>query len=161
MRRKGEPASRWPFWCAWPSSGLYVRVALLPRLPLRQTFKHLFCVYDTEEEIKRPPGEKEKEKKNPKTRSDSGGLSGKMERETRSGTGFERTVSRWLPWVWEVRFRIPRARTGRRASTLLVTNQGKKWPMIEGLMCAEPCGRFYVFSLILSTSLLYRRGNQG
>lgn len=104
--RVAEPASRWPFWRAWASSGLYVRVALLPRLPSRQTFKHLFCVYDTEEEIKRPPGEKEKErKKKQQPRSDSGGLSGRIERETRSGTGFKRMTSRWLPWVWVVRSR--------------------------------------------------------
>ena len=57
-----ERAARWPFWRAWASSGLYVRIAPLPRLPSRQTFKHLFCVYDTEEEIKRPPGENEEEK---------------------------------------------------------------------------------------------------
>lgn len=58
-----ERVCRWPFWRAWASSGLYVRVALLPRSPSRQMFKHLFCVYDTEEEIKRPPGDNEEGKK--------------------------------------------------------------------------------------------------
>ena len=57
-----ERACRWPFWRAWASSGLYVTVAVLPRSPSRQTFKHLFCVYDTEEEIKGPQGTMRKKK---------------------------------------------------------------------------------------------------
>ena len=116
-----ERVCRWPFWRAWASSGLYVRVALLPRSPSRQMFKHLFCVYDTEEEIKRPPGDNEEEKKK-KTRSDSEDFSGKMERESRSGTGFRMTASRWLPWAWVVRSRIPRSQAGKRVC-LLQTQQ--------------------------------------
>lgn len=83
------------------------------------------------------PQRKRRKKEKKKPRSDSGGLSSKMERETRSGTVFKRTASRWLPWAWVVRSRIPGSRAGRRASTLLVTEQGKKWPVIEGLMCAK------------------------
>lgn len=86
---------------------------------------------------KKLKGPQRKRRKKKKNRSDAGGLSGKMERETRSGTVFKRMASRWLPWACVVRSRIPGSRAGRRASTLLVTEQGKKWPVIEGLMCAK------------------------
>lgn len=64
-----------------------------------------------------------KKKKIEKTRSDSEGLSGKMERESRSGTGFRMTAGRWLPWAWVVRSRIPWSRAERRACLLLQTQQ--------------------------------------
>lgn len=85
--------SRWPCWRAWASAGLYVRIAPLPRLPSRQTFKHLFCVYDTEEEIKRPPGKKEEEKKKPREKQEPfwGLVRQDGERKTRSGIGFKIT----------------------------------------------------------------------
>lgn len=86
--------SRWPCWQAWASAGLYVRVAPLPRLPSRQTFKHLFCVYDTEEEIKRPPGEKEEEKKNNRK---AGAILGACQARWRE----ENQVWDWFPYYSE------------------------------------------------------------
>ena len=72
--------------------------------------------------LKGPQGTMRKEKKKTKTRSDSEGFSGKMERESRSGTGFRMMASRWLPWAWVVRSRIPRSQAGKRMC-LLQTQQ--------------------------------------
>lgn len=53
--------------------------------------------------LKGPQGENRKKK----SRSDARGLSGKVGRETRAGTGFKIMVSRWLPRAWAARSRIP------------------------------------------------------
>ena len=83
--------------------------------------------------LKGPQGKMRKKK----TRSDSGGLSGKMMRETRSGTGFKMTASRWLAWAWAVRSRSPWSRARKSVSILLVTQRDEKPPVMEGLLWTE------------------------
>ena len=69
-----------------------------------------------------------------KTRSDSGGLSGKIERESRSGTGFKITASRWLPWAWAVRSGFRGHEQGGGVGILLVTQRDQK-PLMTRACC--------------------------